>query len=68
MISGRDCLPPVEILLFENDSGKGSTVIYDLPSSLMVTDKNPELLEAALVLDRKLQSVISQATGVKIDE
>jgi uncharacterized protein (DUF302 family) len=58
---------PVEILLFENDSGKGSTVIYDLPSSLMVTDKNPELLKAALASDRKLQNVISQATGVKIE-
>src|SRR5262249_340213 len=29
---------PVELLLVENESGEGSTVIYDLPSSLMVIE------------------------------
>ena len=34
---------PVELLLYENESGAGSTIIYDLPSSLMVLDENPPL-------------------------
>jgi len=58
---------PVELLLFEPDSGNGSTVIYDLPSSLMVVDDSPELLSAALVLDAKLQDVVSRATGVQVE-
>src|SRR5215831_14176164 len=38
---------PVELLLVEDENREGVTVIYDLPSSLMVTRENPPLLEAA---------------------
>ena len=56
---------PVELLLVENESGDGSTVMYDLPSSLMKIERNPALLEAAQELDRKLQMLVSRVTGVE---
>jgi hypothetical protein len=59
---------PVELLLVENESGEGSTVIYDLPSSLMVIEHNPALLEAAQELDRKLETLVSRVTGVEVDQ
>ncbi len=58
---------PVELLLFDNESGDGSTVIYDLPSSLMVIEHNPALRDAAEELDRKLQTLVSRVTGVELD-
>jgi uncharacterized protein (DUF302 family) len=58
---------PVELLLVENESGDGSTVMYDLPSSLMTIERNPALLEAAQELDRKLQTLVSRVTGVAMD-
>jgi uncharacterized protein (DUF302 family) len=51
---------PVELLLYENESGVGSTILYDLPSSLMILDENPPLLEAAKALDQKLADLIAQ--------
>src|SRR5207245_8502487 len=54
---------PVELLLVENESGDGSTVIYDLPSSLMAIERNPALRDAAHVLDRKLQNLVSRVAG-----
>jgi uncharacterized protein (DUF302 family) len=59
---------PVELLLVENESGDGSTVTYDLPSSLMVIEPNPALLEAAQELDHKLQTLVSRVTGVEMDQ
>ncbi len=59
---------PVELLLFENESGKGSTVIYDLPSSLMVIEPHPALRAAAEGLDHKMQALVSRATGVAMGE
>ena len=55
---------PVELLLVENESGDGSTVMYDLPSSLMAVERNPALRDAVEVLDRKLQTLVSRVTGV----
>ena len=55
---------PVEFMLTENEGGQGCTVIYDLPSSLMVIEENPRLLEAAQALDKKLAALISRATGI----
>jgi uncharacterized protein (DUF302 family) len=49
---------PVELLLFENESG--TTVMYDLPSSLMVLEDNPPLLDAARVLDPKFAELIER--------
>src|SRR5690349_7380931 len=49
---------PVELLLVENTPGDGSTVIYNLPSSLMVIEPNPALEAAAKELDRKLMLLV----------
>jgi len=51
---------PVELLLVENESGYGTTIVYDLPSSLMVIDDNPPLLDAARMLDRKFAALIER--------
>lgn len=53
---------PVEVLLFENESAAGCTITYDLPSSVMVLDDNPPLLEAAKILDQKLANLMAQIT------
>jgi uncharacterized protein (DUF302 family) len=58
---------PVELLLIENESGDGSTLIYDLPSSLMVIEPNPALMAAARALDHKLERLVSRVTGVEPD-
>lgn len=55
---------PVELMLIENEGGNGSTLIYDVPSSLMVIEENPPLLEAAHALDKKLLALVSRATGI----
>src|SRR5215813_11008753 len=54
---------PVELLLVEDENREGVTVIYDLPSSLMVTRENPPLLEAAAALDAKLQDLVTEVTS-----
>jgi uncharacterized protein (DUF302 family) len=51
---------PIEFLLVDNESGHGATLIYDLPSSLMVIEENPPLLEAAQALDRKFAALIER--------
>ena len=51
---------PIEFLLFENGSGQGATLVYDLPSSLMVIEDNPPLLEAARALDRKFAELVER--------
>jgi hypothetical protein len=53
---------PVEILLRESGAG-GSTVVYDVPSSLIVIRENPPLLEAALALDAKLDALVQRVAG-----
>lgn len=59
---------PVEFLLLENASGEGSTLIYDLPSSLMVIEPNPSLKDAAQELDRKLETLVRRVMGVERDQ
>jgi uncharacterized protein (DUF302 family) len=54
---------PVEILVTEKEKGDGATVVYVLPSSLMVIEENPSLRDAALALDGKLKTLIANATG-----
>jgi uncharacterized protein (DUF302 family) len=53
---------PVELLLYESESGIGSTILYDLPSSLMILDENTPLLVAAKALDQKLADLIAKIT------
>jgi uncharacterized protein (DUF302 family) len=55
---------PVEILVVEQESGDGATVLYDLPSAQMKIENNPTMLADAQELDRKLQAVVSRVTGV----
>jgi uncharacterized protein (DUF302 family) len=54
---------PVELLLVEDENREGVTVIYDVPSSLMVTRENPPLLEAAAALDAKLEDLVTEVTS-----
>lgn len=56
---------PVEILVVEQESGRGSTVIYDLPSAQMKIENNPAMLAAAQELDRKVQALVRRVTGVE---
>jgi len=51
---------PIEFLLLENESDHGTTLVYDLPSSLMVIADNAPLLEAARALDRKFQELVER--------
>ncbi|MCS3470890.1 hypothetical protein M2401_004648 [Pseudomonas sp. JUb42] len=46
----------VELLLIEEE-GDRSSLMYLKPSSLMVVEENQPLLEAATVLDRKLEAL-----------
>ncbi len=52
---------PVELLLVEGEDGEGSTIIYDLPSSLMRAERNAKLLQAAQALDAKVAALVSAA-------
>jgi hypothetical protein len=55
---------PVEFILMEEDGGR-SSVVYDLPSSLIVIRDHPELLDAARVLDKKLEALVRRAMGLE---
>ncbi len=55
---------PVSLLLFDADNGAGSTVIYDLPSSLMQAHKNPTLFTAVRELDAKMLALVRAATDI----
>ncbi len=53
---------PVEMLLVEN--GSGSTLHYVQPSSLIAIDDNQPLKNAALELDRKVELLMGNITGL----
>lgn len=53
---------PVELLVTENEDGKGTSVSYVRPSSLIVVEDNPPLLAAARALDEKVDALIDRAT------
>ena len=53
---------PVEMLLVDEGEGR-SSLTYVKPSSLMVVEPNPELLNAAEELDAKLASLATKVTG-----
>lgn len=50
---------PVEVLVLEEDGGH-SSITYVKPSSLMVIEPHPPLLEAAEALDRKLAALVAK--------
>ena len=53
---------PVEMLITEAANGDGATLIYLLPSSLMVIEDNPPLRAAAEALDQKVAALVECAT------
>jgi hypothetical protein len=52
----------VELLVLEEE-GRGSSITYVKPSSLMVVEPNPPLLAAAQELDRKLAALVAKAAA-----
>ena len=60
---------PVELLLVENESGEGSTVIYALPSSLMVIEPIrlgfPPRVSWIMTLTRFCGSPASSVLGIQ---
>jgi uncharacterized protein (DUF302 family) len=53
---------PVELLVTEAKDGHGATLTYVRPSTLMVIDENPPLLDAAKALDEKCDRLVASAT------
>jgi uncharacterized protein (DUF302 family) len=53
---------PVEVLLVDEGEGR-SSLTYVKPSSLMVVENNPELLNAATELDTKLAALAAKVTA-----
>ena len=53
---------PVELLVTEAEDEQGATVTYMRPSSLMMVEDNPPLLEAAQALDEKFDALVALAT------
>jgi uncharacterized protein (DUF302 family) len=53
---------PVEVLLVDEGEGR-SSLTYVKPSSLMVVERNPELLSAAKELDTKLAALAAKVTA-----
>jgi hypothetical protein len=53
---------PVELLMTEDEDGKGTCVFYVRPSSLIMVEDNPPLLTAARALDKKVEALIDRAT------
>ncbi|KAF5370048.1 hypothetical protein D9758_001106 [Tetrapyrgos nigripes] len=51
---------PPRVLVLEKPDGSGTRVLYHLPSSVMVLEDGPELREAALALDDKLDKLFSR--------
>jgi hypothetical protein len=53
---------PVEFLLVEEPGGR-SSLMYVKPSSLMVVERNDELIAAAQALDEKLKALAVKVAG-----
>ena len=54
---------PIEVLITEHESGGGTNIVYIRPSSLMLTEENEPLRQAAEILDTKLAALVTSATG-----
>lgn len=55
---------PVEILLVDHATDSGCSLHYVRPSTLMLIERNAELAAAAKELDRKLDLLIADITGL----
>ena len=53
---------PVELLVTEQLNGSGTSLLFIRPSSQIVVEDNPPLLQAAKDLDVKFDALISQVT------
>ncbi|TFY61794.1 hypothetical protein EVG20_g6924 [Dentipellis fragilis] len=49
-----------------DNQSKGTTVIYDVPSSIIGTDGNAELKAATKVLDEKLEGLVKAVIAVSV--
>jgi uncharacterized protein (DUF302 family) len=57
---------PPDLLLAENDHGVGCSITYLLPSTAIAVKPNPELLKAALELDKKVEALVLSAVSPNI--
>ncbi len=53
---------PLRLLIVENPEGPSTSIIYQLPSSVMVLVDDPELRDAAKALDSKLANLLTRIT------
>lgn len=51
---------PLRLLIVENPERPSTSIIYQLPSSVMVLADNPELRDAAKALDLKLENMLTR--------
>lgn len=56
---------PPRVLVLEKKDGKGTEVIYHLPSSVMALTDNPLLKQAAEGLDDKLDALFTKVTATE---
>ncbi|KAF5388262.1 hypothetical protein D9615_000361 [Tricholomella constricta] len=54
---------PPRLMVIERADRSGTSVLYHLPSSLVVGTRNAELEQAILVLDDKLEKMITRVTA-----
>lgn len=55
---------PPKLLVVELEGGKGTSIVYDLPSSVVLVGKpNAELKKAAEVLDEKFERMVKKVLG-----
>jgi uncharacterized protein (DUF302 family) len=55
---------PVELLMTENLDGKGSTITFVRPSTLIATSADASTLDSALALDEKFESLVAYIAGI----
>jgi uncharacterized protein (DUF302 family) len=55
---------PVELLMAENQSGKGTTITFVRPSTLIATSHDASTLDAALALDEKFELLVAYIAGI----
>jgi uncharacterized protein (DUF302 family) len=55
---------PVELLMVENQGGKGTTITFVRPSTLIATSHDASTLDAALALDEKFELLVAYIAGI----
>lgn len=55
---------PPKFLVQEGPNGKGTVLLYDLPSSVMDVRGNEDVLKAAKVLDEKLERMVRKVFSI----